>query len=213
MQYVLWNRPEGRWAGICPRCGNKSFFESKYTLNSPGRAVTAEVLYCAGEHAIFVEYSTNDVGKQAAICCPIEHGHTIPPWLPEAYKDTYRELLDVKSRGNRRSVVALCGVLLEAHVNDLIRNPGEKKKSLFARLELLNDQGLIDKDQLSNATITRITRNEVLHPEEILVNIEEAEVQTVFEEVTNFFERSYKFRSSRALPQGSPTKTEGSDVK
>lgn len=142
-----------------------------------------------------------DPSKKVSTYCPIDYSHTVPDWLPDEYKPTYKELVEAKSIGHGKSVVALCAILLEAHVNGLIRNPGEKKKSLFDRLEILKAQGTIDIDQFTNATITRITRNDVLHPSDILAEISEEEMKVIFDEITSYLERAYRFRSSRALPE------------
>lgn len=164
-------------------------------------ALTAETLSCPGGHGIYVEYTAGDPSKKVSTYCPIDYSHTVPDWLPDEYKPTYKELVEAKSIGHGKSVVALCAILLEAHVNGLIRNPGEKKKSLFDRLEILKAQGTIDIDQFTNATITRITRNDVLHPSDILAEISEEEMKVIFDEITSYLERAYRFRSSRALPE------------
>jgi hypothetical protein len=180
----------------------RSYFENKYTFPNPKTRISSELLYCSGGHAILVEYMSEDNDRKTLTCCPVDHSITIPHWLPEIFHSTYTELMSVRSDGNKRSVVSLCGIMLEAEVNILLKNPGEKKKSLFDRLVALKNQGLIDNDQFSSGTIARITRNEVMHPKEIMEEIEHEEVEKIFDEVMIFLERSYKFRSSKALPEG-----------
>ncbi|MEN9551643.1 MAG: hypothetical protein RI935_20 [Candidatus Parcubacteria bacterium] len=202
MQEIQFNTQQATWSGTCSRCGKDSYFEVRSSF-TPRNGISIETLYCPGGHVIVAEYTNGINGtRNLKSVFPKEYVGTIPSWLPDNYKDTYMELLKAKSASLNRSVVALCGVLLEAHVNSLIKNPGEKKLSLFKRLELLYEKNIIDKDQFSNGTITRITRNEVLHPEEILEEITESDVNSIFEEVTGFFERSFRWRSSKAL--GSP---------
>lgn len=199
MSTIYWDNREGRWRGICPRCNHQTYFELKHRMDMG--VFAAETLFCPGGHGIYLEYITNDPSKEVRTCCPIDYSHKTPDWLPDEYKPTYKELLEAKSIGHGKSVVALCAVLLEAHVNGLIRNPGEKKKSLFDRLEILKTQGTIDVDQFTNATITRITRNDVLHPADILSEISDDEMKVIFDEITSYLERAYRFRSSRALPE------------
>lgn len=200
MQELQFNTQQGTWSGTCSRCGKDSYFEIKSNFTTRS-GLNIETLYCPGGHVIVAEYTNGINGtKNLKSIFPKEYVGTVPSWLPDNYKNTYTELLKAKSMSLNRSVIALCGVLLEAHVNSLIKNPGEKKLSLFKRLELLYEQKVIDRDQFSNGTITRITRNEVLHPEEILQDILETDVDSIFEEVSGFFERSYRWRSSKALP-------------
>lgn len=209
---IKWNREGGRWSGICPRCGHRTYFESKSTIDSNGGK--AETIFCPGGHGLYVEYEVHPSGSKQPVktVCPVDYKKEVPDWLPEPYQDAYKELLEVKDLGLNRSVVSICSILLEAHVNEMIKNPGEKKKTLFERLAILFKQDVIDKDQFSSATITRLTRNNVLHPDDILKKPEENDANIVFEEVTNFLERIYKFRTSRALPEGEK-KNEGKDSK
>ncbi len=200
---INWNKIEGRWLGICPRCNTQTYFESKSTIGTLSKIY--ETLFCPGSHAFLVEYSSNDHLKKILICSPIDHDYLVPKWLPEIYHDAYKELLYVRAYGYTRSVVSVCAILLEAHVNELIKNTGEKRKTLYDKLELLKSLKAIDEHQFTNATITRLTRNEVLHPSDILNKIEPVEAEVVFEEITNFLEGTFRFKSSKALPEPKAT--------
>jgi hypothetical protein len=135
---------------------------------------------------------------------PHEWFDDVPDWLPDDFRETFQELLFVRGQHQFRSVVAIAGLLLEAHVNEQIPTLGDKKKSLFERLQYLKVQGKIDQDQFSDATIARITRNGVLHPTDILEQVNEKDADEVMGSVIAYLERAYKYRSSRALPPASP---------
>lgn len=196
-----YNSHEGRWVGMCPRCGRDSFFEQKSSIKVSNNNNHVEVLYCPGTHAIMVECIYYPNGEKTLInLFPKEFTGKIPNWLPDSYKSIYSELLKAKTLNMNRSVVSLCSILLEKYVNTFIKNPGEKKHTLYKKLEILFETGKIDKDQFSNATLTRLQRNDTLHPDEDSQDVPNNEAEEIFEEITGFFERSFKWRSSKALP-------------
>lgn len=91
MQYITWSDREGRWRGVCPRCGHKTFFETKHLFNSGN--VGVETLLCPDGHAVLVEYMNDISSKPILSCSPVDYVGEIPAWLPELYKPVYEELL------------------------------------------------------------------------------------------------------------------------
>lgn len=193
-----WNSDKGAWAGPCPRCGMAGYFPPTHT--SPLGNYLIDILHCSGGHPFIAEYNRNRAAFLKVY--PSEWFGDAPDWLPEEYTSVFAKLLEAQARIDFRSVIALCGILLEAHVNEQIPTEGDKKKSLFDRLEYLKKQGKIDHDQFSDATITRITRNGVLHPKEILAEPSEKDAADAINAVVSYLGRAYAYRTSRALPPG-----------
>lgn len=89
---------------------------------------------------------------------------------------------------------------MDAHINSLLINNGDKTKPLAKRLEILAGRNLIDQDQFADGTVARLSRNEVIHPETIALSIEQSEAEEAIDAVVSCLERYYKFRRSKALP-------------
>ncbi len=197
MPFVSWNAELGKWAGTCSRCGMGGFFDIQATKVYAGKQI--DVLFCPAQHAFVVEYRENRKHEILTVY-PIEVQSSVPSWLPDEYHSTYSEMLDAYSRAKYRSMIACCGLLIEAHINSIIKNPGDKKKSLFDRLEILVKQGKIDADQFSEGTIVRLTRKDVLHPQDFLKEVTQADAKEVLDSVIAYLERTFKFRIAKALP-------------
>jgi hypothetical protein len=193
-----WHSDKGQWGGMCPRCGMGGFFPPVHSNNFSNK--TIEILHCPGSHTFIVEFPLNT--RSAPSVFPQEWFQDVPGWLPELFHEVFDELTFAWGNKKYRSVVAMAGLLLEAHVNEVIPTEGDKKKSLFDRLEVLKAQGRIDHDQFSNATVTRLTRKNVLHPKDIVAPVTEKEAEEAMNSVILYLEGAYKYKPSRALPSG-----------
>ncbi len=164
------------------------------------------LLWCSGQHAILAE-----AYGSFADCYPVEFFGDIPHWLPTEFQSLYKEALRALATGMYSSACAICGIMLEVRVNELIseykgdtttliKNPD--KKPLHQKLEFLIGKGKIDAGQFSDAIITKLARNEVLHPTDLeIVSIDDA--TNALEAVTSFLEKEFKFSPAKALPVAS----------
>jgi hypothetical protein len=131
---------------------------------------------------------------------PVEDYVEVPSWMPAEYHSAYQEMLDNMNRAKYRSVVGIASVILDAFIASLLPNEGDRKKPLYQKIDAAMNLGKIDRDQFSDATVARLTRNDVLHPETILEAVDAQEAQEIVDSVSGLLERAFKFRSSRALP-------------
>ena len=195
---MQWNSNRSIWQGECPVCGINSFFSTTWEGNFTDYS-KINIVECPGGHPFII---TTHSGSKSSILSisPINGNIDIPSWLPTEYEKVFSEMMfDLKSQ-KYRSAVAMASIILDVHINSLLINPGDKRKPLAQRMEILSVRKLIDQDQFADGTVARLGRNEVLHPETISVDIEEHEAKEAVDSVIGCLERYYKFRRAKALP-------------
>jgi hypothetical protein len=198
MNNLSWDENRKTWKGNCPRCGVSSFFQLAWHNRFSGEDL--DVVECPGGHPFVI---TTKVGSGRATIfsiLPINGNHTVPEWLPEEYQHLYSEMMFDFLSSKYSSAVAVAGIMLDAHINSFLTKNGDKRKGLKKRLDLLSENGVIDADQFADSTVARITRNGVVHPENIAEAIDEAGAEEVIDSVSSCLERYYKFRRAKALP-------------
>jgi hypothetical protein len=190
------------WQGECPRCGIRGYFSTVWSASFSDRS-HVDVVECPGSHPfIVVTVSVGGGSSRGSVLfvSPVSGDVDVPNWLPDQYKNAYAEMMfDLKSQ-KYRSSVAMAGIILDAHINSLLRNPGDKRMPLARRMEILSARGHIDQDQFADGTVARLSRNEVVHPEEITNTVSEIEAREAIDAVSGCLERYYKFRRAKALP-------------
>lgn len=198
---MKWIGNRNYWSGECPRCAVKSFFSvTKEHIFHDGTMV--DLIECPEGHPFVIATRAISYRSEILFISPISGDSYVPDWLPDEYKKAYAEMMfDFKSK-KYRSAISIAGIILDAHTNSLLKNPGDRKKSLAYRLELLAGKALIDQDQFADSTVARLSRNEVIHPDQIAADIEDADAKETIEAVTGCLERYYKFRRAKALPAG-----------
>lgn len=201
---IEWLTNKNKWKGECPLCGLNSFYVSVWEHTFGNEHVN--ILECTEGHPFMVSFRLvvqpdRQAKRDVEYITPVSGDTNVPSWLPDGYKGLYYEMnFDFKSK-KWRSAIAIASIILDTHVNSLLKNPGERKKPLAARLEILQKFKLITPDEFSEATIGRLSRNEVLHPEKISEKpITEEDASTTIEAVLSCLERFYKWRISKALP-------------
>lgn len=196
------------WKGECPRCGIAAYFHVTWEGSFRDRTYI-DVIECPDSHPFVIGTEYGSEKKSIRFIAPISSEYTVPPWLPAEYKDAYAEMMyDFKSN-KLRSAVAVAGIILDSHINSLLRNPGDKRMPLGKRMEILASRNLLDPDQFAEGTVARLNRNDVIHPEDISQPIDEAEAKECIEAVSACLERFYKFRRAKALP--APTEQVGDE--
>lgn len=209
MSRLIFDRISNQWSGTCPRCGRDGFFITKHSFKA-GKIII-NLLWCSGQHSILAEtFPDTEVLSDAY---PVEFHGVVPAWIPTEYQNLYREMLKAFSENMYSSVCALCGILLEVKVNEMIKLfEGDREKKitkpekipLFRKLEMLIDKGRINPDQFSSAMVAKLARNETLHPKD-LEPIDRESAEQAIEAVTTFLEKEFRFSYSRALPAGDVT--------
>jgi hypothetical protein len=200
MNKFTWLSNRNQWKGPCPRCGVTAYFQVVASKRFSNPDVFLDLLECPEGHGFLIE-SENLIEREFVQgVYPISAKMDVPEWLPAEYREVYEEMYFSFKSKKYRSAIALAGILLEAHVNSLIKNPGEKKKSLFDRLSILINEGKINHEQFAEATVARLSRNETLHPESLAESISENTAEEIIRAVSSCLEQYYKFRASKALP-------------
>jgi hypothetical protein len=196
---MKWNNNRNIWNGECPRCGVNSYFNVTWSHIFSDHS-SVDIIECPEGHPFMISTTASSLRRFIEFITPVSGDYSVPKWLPIEYSSAYSEMMfDFKSK-KYRSAVALAGIILDAHINSLLRNPGDKKKTLANRMEILSKQGNFDTDQFAEGTVARLGRNDVMHPDQIINNIEENEALEAIEAVSGCLERFYKFRRAKALP-------------
>lgn len=200
MLNLKWVADKNVWRGECPICGFNAFYNVLWGARF-SNGTLLDVVECPGGHPFSIAYTSGiNNTKNFTYACPISGKINNPSWLPDEYKEIYSEMIYNYKLENYRSAIAVAGMILDVHINTLLKNEGEKRKPLKVRLEVLHKSGRIDPDQFSDATITRLSRNEIVHPEDLSITVMEGDAKETIEAVTSCLERFYRWRSSRALP-------------
>lgn len=201
-----WVPERNSWRGECPRCGITSLLAPVWSQHFSDNTIL-DVLECPEGHPFVISTRYGSERRVVNFIAPISGSTNIPTWLPEEYKETYAEMIfNLKSK-RYRSAIAMAGAILDVHVNSILRNPGDKRKTLAARLEILSNRGVISADEFADGTITRLGRNGSLHPEDIARQPEPSEAEEIIDAVSSCLERFYKWRRAKALP--APTEQVG----
>ena len=196
---MAWISGRNMWSGDCPRCGKGSYFAPAYQ----GRfsdSTLIDVVDCPGGHPFVICSGTNPDRIQIVFVLPISGESSIPIWLPDEYRDAYSEMCFDYNSGKYRSAVALAGIILDSHVNSLLKSKLDKRKPLGKRLEILIEAKYIDQDQFSDGTVARLSRNDVIHPDTIAALISQEDALDTMDAVSGCLERFYKWRRAKALP-------------
>jgi len=185
-----------QYSGVCPRCDHKSQFQTLNELSN-STTITAFLKCQCGKYFIL------EMG-QLVMVAPYTAPLDVPQWIPEHLVDDYTEMKLTAKYLMFKSAIALGSIIVETIVTE--KMPKQQKSiELGKKIEHLIAEGSIDPDQLSSSTISRLSRNKVLHPKTSILPFSPGEVNEILQEVEFFIEREYKFRSSRALP--APAKT------
>ena len=189
------------WKGECPRCGMGSFYSVIWSQRFSDRTFV-DVVECHGGHPFVIFSKIQPDGDRGSVlhAVPVYGNTGVPDWLPPEYQKVYSEMIFCFKCQEYRSAIAMAGIMLDAHINTMMKNPGEKKKPLKERLDILIKNGRIDHDQFADATVTRLSRNEVIHPSDLTTDVTEAEAKDAINAVSSCLERFYKWRTSKALP-------------
>jgi hypothetical protein len=159
-----------------------------------------DVVDCPAGHPFVISTRSNSNKQQVVFVAPISENAQVPTWLPEEYHSAYREMKFNFISGRYRSAVAVAGIILDGHINSLLKYKGDQRKSLKKRLEILADSKLIDQDQFADGTVARLGRNDTIHPEDVAQETLEKEAEEVIEAVSGCIERFYRWRRAKALP-------------
>ena len=194
-----WVANKSVWAGERPRCGVGSFFALTLQREfSDGTFI--DVVECHGNHPFVICSTSNPHRGKVLFVTPLSDKLSIPSWLPDEYKDAYAEMGFDFNSGKYRSAVALAGIILDAHINSLMKSKLDRRKNLAHRLEILINAGRLDPDQFADGTIVRLSRNEVMHTESIAETITRDDAADTIDAVSSCLERFYKWRRAKALP-------------
>ena len=201
MVNLKWRTDKSQWKGECPRCGVASFF-SISTQGTYLDGSRVDVVECPEGHPFSIGTITSSERNSVLYALPVSGAINVPDWLPLEYLNAYSEMMfDFKS-SKYRSAVAVAGIMLDCHINTLLRNPGDRKKTLAHRMEILSTRKFIDQDHFADGTIARLSRNEIIHPDDLAREITEDEAAEAINAVSECLERFYKFRRAKALPAG-----------
>jgi HEPN domain-containing protein len=197
-----WLNGRNVWRGECPRCEYGGHYAPRNTDRFSDRT-TVDILECSAGHPFVVMTRLHpDPAQRGEViyAMPITGEINVPSWLPPEYSKTYAEMMFDYKSGQYASAISMASRMLEAHVNSLLKNPGESRKNLKRRLEILVEHGRIDHDQFAEATITRLNRNEVLHPGLLNEEATESDAKDTIDAVSGCLERYYRWKVTKALP-------------
>lgn len=199
MVNLEWKSQKSQWKGECPRCGIASYFSITTQAVFPDNT-RVDVVECPEGHPFSICSNTFSERGEVLYVTPVSGDAEVPTWLPPEYVNAFSEMyFDYKS-GKYRSAVSVAGILLDAHISSLLLNPGDKKKTLANRLEILVTRKLIDADQFADGTVARLSRNGVIHPDDVAAEISQENAAEVMDAVGGCLERYYRWRRTKALP-------------